>query len=505
MSSSISRRQFFIQGGKVLAASTAASGLAGSLLAACGSSSSGASTGPVSLTYTYLNLSGVPLNQSAVQDAFSALTKSRINASVTLNDIDSSTYNQKTLLGFTGGTIGDLVFTASWINSFVNNVGQGNLLPLDDLLTKYAPKTKQTISQQVFSAARVHGKLYGVPNVQLFPTLWGVQIRKDLADKYSVDASSFHAYADLEPLLAQLKQQESGLTPIYSNDRGSSIIYHGELFGFDELLLRIAVKIDDPNLQAFVVTETDQFRQSVELARKWYQAGYFTQTPLPTADANAAFKAGKYAMILSQSRPESPAKFKASYGYDEVQALFVPKPYLATGSIQATLTAIPRSSKNPERAMELLELLNNDKEVYNLLCHGIEGQDYTVVDKASNLITVPSTSRYNPNSDWVFGNQFNAFYTDPAQVTANLWPASAQLNQQTTPSVALGFTFDPTPVKSQVAQVTAAQTQYFLPLVQGLVDPTSGIAQLRSAQEQAGIKDVVSEVQRQLDAWKQSK
>jgi len=28
----------------------------------------------------------------------------------------------------------------------------------------------------------------------------------------------------------------------------------------------------------------------------------------------------------------------------------------------------------------------------------------------------PETSGYNPNSDWAFGKQFNAYYTDPAAV-----------------------------------------------------------------------------------------
>ena len=52
--------------------------------------------------------------------------------------------------------------------------------------------------------------------------------------------------------------------------------------------------------------------------------------------------------------------------------------HLTTGGITATMQAINRNSKNPERAMMLLELLNTDKDLYNLLNFGIKDKHYKI-------------------------------------------------------------------------------------------------------------------------------
>jgi putative aldouronate transport system substrate-binding protein len=63
------------------------------------------------------------------------------------------------------------------------------------------------------------------------------------------------------------------------------------------------------------------------------------------------------------------------------------------------------------------------------------------------------------------------------------------------------FIFDPTPVKTQVAQLNAASTQYRVPLESGLVDPVQGLTQLQKAFDAAGYSQVMAEAQRQLDAF----
>ena len=315
---------------------------------------------------------------------------------------------------------------------------------------------------------------------------------------------SLHTYSDLNPILTMLKAKEPAITPILSDNQLGGGIYNAETFGVDSIAPGVGVKYDDTTLQTFNYFAQPEYMQAAQQAREWYQAGYYSKNPLSPSDAQAAFKAGKYAIVLDQARPEEPAKFKGIYGYDEEQALLM-KPFLNTAAIVATLTAIPRNSQHPQQAMELLEILNTDKTVYNLICHGIAGKDYTLVDPAKGLINVPATSGYNPNTDWMFGNQFNGYYTLPFEADQDLWKISAQLNQQAARSVALGFAFDPTPVKTQVAQVTATMTQYEAPIEKGLVDSTKQIPVFLASLKAAGVDDIVQEAQKQLNAWKASK
>jgi putative aldouronate transport system substrate-binding protein len=158
--------------------------------------------------------------------------------------------------------------------------------------------------------------------------------------------------------------------------------------------------------------------------------------------------------------------------------------------------------------MKLLETFNNDLDVYHLLCEGIEGKHYVVKDKTNNVIGFPdgvtaSNNRYNPQPSWMFGNIFNDYYSSEDVVGA--WPLSLKDNQSATPSQALGFAFNPTNVKTELAQVQQAQQQYSYPLIMGRVDTNTGLQIYLSKLKDAGVDKVMTEIQGQLDKWKLSK
>jgi len=495
-----SRRTFI----KTTAATVAAATLPSSLLAACGQAVT-TSSGPTEVTYTFLTFNDISQGLQAVQDAINATAAMKAkNLTIKLDPIDSAAFDQKLKLRFASGQPFDAVFTASWTNNFYTNVSQGNLLALDQLLTQHAPSLAASMPKDVFDTARVNGKLYAIPNQQLFPKYRGVILRKDLAQKHNIDLTQLTTFSDLTPLLAELKAKEPGIVPLYSDNTLGGVVYFPEAHGIDNIAPAVGVKIDDTRMRVFNYFDTPEFMQDAQLARQWYQAGYYVKDPQAPSDAQASFRAGKFAMVIDQARPEEPGKFLATYGYDEVQQLLM-KPFLNTEAIVAGLVGLFRSSQHPDKAMQLLEILNTDKTVYNLICHGIEGRDYSVTDKNLGLITVPTTAKYNPSTDWEFGDQFNGYYTVAAEAQAKVWDTSKQLNSQATRSVALGFAFDPTKVKTQVAQVTSAQAQYEAPIERGQTDPTSAIPQYLTALKNAGINDIVQEAQKQLDAWKSSK
>ena len=158
--------------------------------------------------------------------------------------------------------------------------------------------------------------------------------------------------------------------------------------------------------------------------------------------------------------------------------------------------------------MTVLEALNTDVDVYRLICRGIAGTHYAVTDAKNAVVGFPSgvtasNNRYNPQSSWMFGDLFNDFY--PSEETVGAWPASLKDNQSSTPSQALGFAFDPTNVKTELAQVQKAQQTYGYPLIMGRVDSSSGLNTYLSKLHDAGVDKVIAEIQKQLDTWKSSK
>jgi putative aldouronate transport system substrate-binding protein len=460
---------------------------------------------PVELTYTYLTFSGIPQDLQTVQDAMNVILKEKINATIKLEVLDGAKYDETMKLRFASGENMDIVFTANWVNNYYQNIAQGNLLPLDELLQTYAPNTYASLPPATWEAARVNGDIYGVINQQIFVRPQGTLIRKDLADKYELDLTAINTPADLELFMQQVIDGEADVTPLlpkplWGNDYLS-------FFGWDAVAYPVAIDANSDELRAFNVYDTPEFEEVVALTRTWYEAGYYPREA--PQDFAAAFKAGQFAMYPPTEviKPGAESEYKASLGFDFV-AKQLSEPLLTTGGIVATMNGISRTSQNPERAMMFLELLNTDPTVYNLLAKGVKDTHWVWVDEANQIIGFPEgvtaeTTGYNPTTDWMFGNQFNAYYTNEAQVGS--WETTKELNDTAKVSPALGFSFSPDAVKTELAQVDAVVKQYGAPIFAGQIDPATAIPEFREQLKAAGIDAVVAEVQKQLDAWKATK
>ncbi len=452
-----------------------------------------------------------PEDLPAVQEALNVILRERINAEVIMESTDWGAFDDKMKLINAAAEPYDIAYTASWINNYFNNVDQEYLLPLDDLLLLHAPGLWDSMPPTTWEAARIRGSIYGVINQQIFPRPQGFTIRRDLMEELglteTIDAMT--SYDELTPILQTLKDYaDSDDTLEYA----AYLSFAVSIGTWDnENLAGMAVHGDDyDNRQAVIFSQTDDFRARCEMAYAWRQAGFLPPEQLGSGpyDVRAEFRAGKVGMTISGTiKPGGEVEAEALLGYP-VRDKILYNPILTTPAVTATLTGISSSSANPERAMMLLELMNTDKTIYNLFCKGIQGVHWEWEDESIELIrpVAPATSwsevKYNPNTDWQFGNQFNAFIIDARQV--GVWEATYNLNNETPPSPLLGFTFDPVNVQTEVASLNSIATEFGEPLTLGLVSPDDaerGIAAFQQREIDAGIERVQEEVQSQIAAW----
>ena len=512
MSEPLTRRRFLTQGGRTVLLGGAAIGIGGPLLEACDWFAKSTPTSTAEVSYTYPTFAAVP-DVQLVQDAINKLMLPRYGVSLKLNPIDFGAYDQKQKLAIAAGDVQDIVYSVPWVNNYYVNVAQGALKPLDSLLKSQAPKTFASMTPQSWNATRVNGKIYGVLNQQPWTRPIGPRVRKDLAQKYGLDLTQINTFQDLTPWLAAVKKGEPGVTPIgYGTISDQGMPYSAALLGYEIVdgvstdAGIIGVKADDPNLKVVNIATLPDFRTQIDLARSWYKAGYYPAEP-PGDQATANWRAGKYGMEISVVHRDSLGQLKATYGMDFV-AKGLGKLILTTSGIIATMNNISSTSKHPDASMKALEALNNDVDIYHLICRGIAGTHYVVTDAKNAVVgfpsgITPSNDRYNPQTSWMFGNIFNDFYS--TEDTVGAWPLSHQDNVSATPSQALGFAFDPTNVKTELAQVQQAQQQYGYPLHFGRVDPASGLDTYLNKLNAAGVDKVIAEIQKQLTAWKASK
>ncbi|WDZ87763.1 ABC transporter substrate-binding protein [Micromonospora cathayae] len=490
----ISRRSFLTATG-----ATAGALLGGSFLSGC-SSDDEKSGGAATLTYSFMatrELPDVGLIQQTLNDL---LRQKGATYSVRLNPLQD--YNKVMGLKVASGDPGDLYFTAPWSNPYATNASSGNLLALDDLLSRHAPKLQASMSADTWNAARVKGKLYGVINQQRFPKMWGYQAKKEVVEQLGLDPSTISSYAELEPYLARVKQAGK-LLPWSTSNGGHGALFHPEIHGYDPIAttLGLAVRYDDSALTALSWFDTPEFEEAVRTARRWNERGYTEPTPPTPNDMQVRWNAGRTAFADAQYLPTNPQYTD----FPTIGATFVTTPLLNTDGVLATLTGINADAPHAVEAMSFLEALNTDQDIYRTICFGIEGTHYQASATDPQVLEAgPKQAAWNPNTDWVFGNQFNAPYRNQEDATAKRWERERELNATAVPSKAIGFSLATDSIRTEVAAVTAAIQEHANLAMIGQLKADVALSNLRTALDRAGMPRVLAAAQQQLSEFKNS-
>jgi putative aldouronate transport system substrate-binding protein len=281
-------------------------------------------------------------------------------------------------------------------------------------------------------------------------------------------------------------------------------VYNRQIDTFSGAGYLVGVSTTDTNLKAFNVYNTQDYMTAVKLRWSWQQKGFYTKDPLPAGQGISMVQAGKYAMLSGQqAKPNDIPTIENTYG-QKFKVMLLGTPFMATDSIIQNMNSIARTSKHPGKVLQWMNLVNTDATIFNMLAHGIEGKHWEFKDKANNLIGFPTgvtsaTSGYNPSSDWMFGNEQNGYYTDVN--SEGVFAKIQTTNAAAARSVAFGFAFDPTNVKTELAQVATLVTAMTNLFDAGQLNPNAVAGYVKQIND-AGGTTIVAEVQKQLNAWK---
>ena len=419
--------------------------------------------------------------------------------------LDWGNYDQKLQVAAATNEEMDIVWLSDWMEvKYADFAYKGVIIPIDELLPLYAPKTLEFIDSKFWEYTKIDGNIYGVPCYQAFYRDYGMWFKKELVEKYNFDYQNAKSIADIEVFLKAVKNGEPELTPLAINEgymwwfrdefnpggvdsRGrTKELGHG--YSVFENDLTVAVnEIEDPEMRAY--TEAN-----VKAARDWYEKGYVRSDFLVINDLEAEVAAGKFACGFTTIDPGVDATFLDSNGFEIV--------HISTGTpelsgVTATILSIGATSKNPERAMMVIEILNSDKEMFNLLANGIEGLNY--VKTGENRISRVENNGYQPDMEWALGNTY-LNYLVPGK-TDDYQDMVKQGNDDAVIPVMPNWNFNPDNVKNEVAAMDALWQEMGHPLWAGVIDPETELQKYFDKQVAAG-KDVIGEeIQKQLDEY----
>ena len=454
--------------------------------------------------------------REGVEAAINEYIEPLIGANVSFHIVGWGDWNDKAINALQSGEKMDMIFTADW-EGYGVEVSGGLLLPLDDLLEEYGQGIKETLPQTFLDGVKVGGVLYGIPTNKELCVPEGVVINKTAAEAIGWDVTaddpSITCLADLEPWLQKYKDANPDKYP-YAMD-GQAGRWPDEPWcpdwcgmGTNSVAMKMA-KGEDGNFDETIysIFETPEQEAHIRLMYDWGQKGFIDpDTILSSYDYNAAFGRGDwlaFALPLKGNgiKAAEMVAANATAEFECVEITMQPK-YVVTTHAGGSMFGIPVTSQNPEKAMQYINLMHSDATLVNLMLFGAEGVNYNKVGE--NTVELTDQNWYGVHGGaWTVGNtklQYVLTTEDPEK--------NALLQSYADDAIAtasLGFRFVKDPVADQIAAVDAVVSELAQPLMCGQVDPDDpdlGIEALKTALADAGMADIIAEVQAQYDEWK---
>lgn len=390
----------------------------------------------------------------------------------------------------------DLCFTG-YVFPYESTVNVGGLLCLDDYIESM-PKLKRALPDYAWRGAEIDGSVYAVPNMQYLLYNTAIYIPRTLAEKYITDTSQIKHITDMEPFFEKIKQNEPNYYA-YNPTWGITCVYIKDKNGFPKVAVGdIYVDIDENGNYKFVPSiELDEFKEAIYKTREWYEKGYIREdVGLFSSDGNNKETAAWVAMYKPGAEGEYLANGK------DVIAVSLDDGQMSSNAGTTAMTGVGRWSENPEKAVKLIELVNTDKELFNILAFGLEGKNYIKTGK-NRIEPVPKDENgYFVNAAWKFGNQFLA-YVLPGQ-SDDVWKETKKLNDNASKAEFYDFKYSTKEIEDELSRIATIYEQYDC-IHNGSRSPDEYLEEFDEKLHEVGSDKVCKELLRQFNEYLSSK
>ena len=378
-------------------------------------------------------------NNNGDQEVFDSANKiiaKELGVKVDFRPLSMEEYDKKMLLKASASEKFDLAFTGDWIFDYRENVKNGAFAEIEALIDQYAPKTKENIIDAVWEGVKVDNHIYAIPNYQVSFRQQTLVMKKELVEKYNLQEAIDEAKTikDFIPILKIIKEKEPDIIPTSIRPNVWNGVFGDSTFYYEQPIAGIPIGIDlDGNVHKLSESPySDINMQQSLLSIEWKEAGFYHQDHDIKTDYTAEKNAGRIFLFEDVYKPGLDIDMQQRYGYP-VYIKTVGIPQLTNDSVNAALTAVSRTSSDKVTAVKLIELLNTNKELYNLLVYGIEDRDYRKT--GDNRIQILPDKVYSAYA-WVMGSQFNAYIMEGQP--DNVWEETKRLNEKAPKSILFG-------------------------------------------------------------------
>lgn len=476
---------------------------------------------------------GKQANSDKVWAAFNEQLQQYVpNTTVEFIDVPFEEYSEKFSQVLASGEGVDLAWTG-WLINKPQNIADGNLMPLDDLLAEYGQGIVDILGENVVEIHRNadDGKLYYLPSWQgLVGDRRGWLVVTEIAelagDTWIEDTEAAlnkwrNNYSEgTEAFQAVLDQATKYLAAAKEAGKLGAGINTGRVFGWSMYNgtrsnpgvggSEIGIPFEDNTFTVIDGVASEHYKLYAKTMADWYKEGYIRSDIMSVdtstltmpkngeiTDTTYVFSCDPYLTEADQDAATADAGMDMTYLPVEENASLI-----LGGD---TSYAIPYCADEPERAMMILNAIYSQPDLYNTLIYGIEGEDYT--KNADGTITTSYVGA-SPTADdsygiqrWIIGSCKNALInngTDP-----NYYADLEALEETARVNPFLNFTFDRTNVEGICASILNVYYEYGPQLDNGVAGDNweELYNNYMAARKDAGIEELVTEFQNQLNAY----
>ena len=475
---------------------------------------------------------GKQANSDKVWAAFNEQLQQYVpNTTVEFIDVPFEEYSEKFSQVLASGEGVDLAWTG-WLINKPQNIADGNLMPLDDLLAEYGQGIVDILGENVVEIHRnADGNIYYLPSWQgLCGERRGWLVVTEIAelagDTWIEDTEAAlnkwrNNYSEgTEAFQAVLDQATKYLAAAKEAGKLGAGINTGRVFGWSMYNgtrsnpgvggSEIGIPFEDNTFTVIDGVASEHYKLYAKTMADWYKEGYIRSDIMSVdtstltmpkngeiTDTTYVFSCDPYLTEADQDAATADAGMDMTYLPVEENASLI-----LGGD---TSYAIPYCADEPERAMMVLNAIYTQPDLYNTLIYGIEGEDYT--KNADGTITTSYVGA-SPTADdsygiqrWIIGSCKNALInngTDP-----NYYADLEALEETARVNPFLNFTFDRTNVEGICASILNVYYEYGPQIDNGVAGDNweELYNSYMAARKDAGIEELVTEFQNQLNEY----
>lgn len=428
---------------------------------------------------------GMPDNYDAWQAKVNTYLEEKIGAHVDVEVISWGDFKTRRSVIINTNEAYDIIFTAQDV--FINDVMIGAFADITDKVKTDTPALYNLMPEDYWKATSIDGKIYGVPTYKdsSMTNYW--VWRKSIVDKYDLDLKDFQTYDDLTPMLKKITEGEHEPAMVLAMDAPSPTQEKYDFIGSG--LTTLGVAIEDGSRTVVPVFEQEDILSALRSRHEWYEAGIINSDAATKSEAprNLIVKIAQ-GWSLAALTSWGPQMGEPAVAYQKAQSI------LTNDTVRGSINCINANSKNIDKSLQLLELLNTDTVLRDMFAYGEPDVDYTYT--SDNKV-------HRINKAWAMPAYSQATFFTMSQTdveTVDQWAEVKELNKNAIPSVMLGFTMATESVEDQIANCAAIFAKYKLQVITGSSDPDVIVPQMMAELRNAGFDDVLAEAQKQIDA-----